>query len=242
MGDVVDFDENVATFYGEALKILSKYPKLEILRKDNIVYLSGELDLFDNAGILQDSYFIEILPTENYPYQFPYLYERGGKIPRNIDWHVHNDGHCCIKTMPEEWLTCKNGINLDYFILSEVIPYLYNQTFRRLNGYFLNERSHGVLGKIEFFQELFATKSLSKVISWLIFVIFNQEPNRVADCFCDSKIRYRLCHRDAFRKLKKLDSQELLLVLKQLVFSSYYLEENPIEAVRLRNVFTNNAS
>jgi len=202
MGEVLNVDVNIAIFHAEALKILSKYPKLEILRKDNTVFLSGELDLIDDAGILQDSYFIEIHPTENYPFQFPYLYEKGDKIPLNIDWHVYNDGHCCIKTMPEEWLTCKNGINLDYFILSEVIPYLFNQTFRRLNGYFLNERSHGILGEIEFFQELFATKSLSKIITWLNFVMTNREPNRVSDCFCGSKIRYRLCHREAFRKLK----------------------------------------
>lgn len=239
MDEVVNLDANVAIFYGEALKILSKYPKLEILRKDNTVFLSGELDLIDDAGFLQDSYFIEIHPTENYPFQFPYLYEKGGKIPLNIDWHVYNDGHCCIKTMPEEWLTCKNGISLDYFILSEVIPYLFNQTFRRLNGYFLNERSHGILGEIEFFQELFATKSLSKIISWLIFVMTNQEPNRVSDCFCGSKIRYRLCHREAFRKLKKLDSQELMLILKQLVLSPHYFKANPTEAVRLRKVLTN---
>lgn len=238
MGEVVNFDANVAIFYGEALKILSKYPKLEILRKDNTLFLSGELELIDDAGILQDSYFIEIQPTENYPFQFPNLYEKGGRIPVNIDWHVYGDGHCCIKTMSEEWIICKNGITLDYFILSEVIPYLFNQTFRRLNGYFLNERSHGILGEIEFFQELFATKSLSEIVSWLIFVISNQELNRVSNCFCGSKIRYRLCHREAYRKLKKLDNHELILIEKQLVFSPHYLQANPTEAIRLRNILT----
>lgn len=224
-------------FYKESLEIINKYPKLRIENFEKSKILIGEIDLIDESGIIQDSYHIEIHPTQHYPFQFPYLYEKGGRIPINIDWHVYPDGHCCIKTIVEEIIVCKNGIALDYFIELEVKPYLFNQTHRRLKGYFLNERSHGILGEIEFYQEVFKTKSLLKIIEWGIFILNNDEPNRVSDCFCGSTSKYRKCHREAFRKLKDLGNAALSESLKNIIFSRYFYKSNPTSAVQYRRFF-----
>ncbi|MDI9859339.1 hypothetical protein [Flectobacillus roseus] len=224
----------IESFYDEALSILPNYPKLNVVRENNLVKIFGELDLFDLNGIHQDTYNLEIIPTANYPFEFPLVYEIGNKIPNNIDWHVHTDGHFCIKTIPEEKITCCKGIKLNEFIEFEIKPYLFNQTFRRLNGYFLNERSHGLIGEIEFYQEVFKTKSITNIIKNIHHILTQPEPNRVSNCYCGSDMKYRKCHRDAYQKISSIGRNNLEVLISRLIFSDLFFEENPLLATRIR--------
>lgn len=136
----IEFEKQV----NEALLV---FPSLSFMEKDGIPRVKGQIDLLSSDGAFIDQYDVEIVATERFPKTFPYVFETGGKIPTNYDWHVYEtDGHCCIKTNPEEMIICNRGITLVGFIEKEVKPYLFNQTFRRLNGYFYQERSHGLKG------------------------------------------------------------------------------------------------
>lgn len=138
------------------------------------------------------------------------VYEIGGRLPINIDWHVYeSDGHCCIKAFPEEVLICKSGITLESFIEEQLRPYFYNQKHREVNGFFLNERSHGVKGNVEFFEEVFKTKNIQIIISGLEFIQLRKEPNRVQTCFCGSGKKYRKCHQKTYRTLHLFSDEEL---------------------------------
>ncbi|RYX87682.1 hypothetical protein EON73_00920, partial [bacterium] len=172
-------------FKKEALALADLYPDLLLQPDGDTPALSGLIYLPGEEGEICDTYQIRIVPTNEYPNRFPLLFETGGKIPINFDWHVfETDGHCCILTLPEELLICKNEITLLDYIEKQVKPYLFNQTFRRLHGYFLKERSHGITGWIEYFSELFQTTNILKIVSWLRFILKGQEPNRVQLCFC----------------------------------------------------------
>lgn len=215
--------KGIDLFLSEADGINRLFPKLQSIEKNNLPIISGELDLMDENGILKDIYSIEIHPTQDYPDHFPHVFETGGKIPKNIDWHVYeSDGHCCIKTLSEEILTCKNGITISSFIENEVKPYFFNQTFRRLQGYFLNERSHGVSGEIETFKSILRTDNILNVAQWLLFISKRQEPIRVDKCFCGSS-KYRQCHRDAYRKLTKFSDHELKFFIKEIIGSKEFI-------------------
>lgn len=192
-------------FESEIARVLEKYPKLSIFPADNITILKGEVDLIDEFGEYRDTYSIEVHPVSEYPQKFPYVFESGGRLPWNADWHVYeSDGHCCIKVEPEEILICKRGITLLSFIEKQVMPFFFNQTFRRINGYFINERSHGLLGVIEYYQDIFNEKHIAKLLRLMDFVLDNEEPNRVSICFCGMKNKYRKCHRDAFRLIHEI--------------------------------------
>lgn len=180
--------------------------------------LKGFLPLVSVLGELIDSYQIRIVCSSEYPLRFPLVYEVGGRIPINIDWHVHGDGHACICSIPEEVILCSNGINLKDFIEDQVKPYFYNQKYREMNGFFLKERSHGLKGNIEFFQEVFKTKNLYHIAKTLHYIKSNPEPNRVQNCFCGSGNKYRSCHREVFRMFKKLPNQNLNFFIKILLF------------------------
>ncbi len=205
-------------FSAEAHDVVNSYEKLRLTEKNEKVIISGELDLVDSQGNQHDTYTIEIYPDSDYPNRFPLLFEVGGRIPKNIDWHVfEDDGHCCIRTLPEEILSCRKGINLTDFMKNEVEPYFYSQTFRRLNGYFLNERAHGFIGDIEFFSEVLETKDIREMIQWLYFILHRKEPNRVAKkCFCGKNMMYRHCHRNAYRKLAMFSDKELKYFINRL--------------------------
>lgn len=201
-------------FESEFTGVLEKYPKLFVAVSDNRKILKGEIDLIDEFGEYRDTYSIEIHAVAEYPYRFPFVFEKGGKLPWNADWHIfENDGHCCIKVEPEEILICKKGITLLNFIELQVIPYFFNQTFRQVNGYYINERAHGLLGVINFYCEKFKEKSTQKLITLMEFVLYNPEPSRVSKCFCGNGNKYRKCHRDGYRMLHEIGLENVFIHL-----------------------------
>lgn len=162
----------------------------------------GDLILRDEAGTIIDRYSIKIVPNENYPTRFPWVFETGGRIPVNIDWHVFPDGHCCIKAIPEEILLCSRGITLLWFINEQLVPYFFNQKYREMNGFFLYERSHGQLGTLEYFQDHFDTLNLPLILKLLKEVKNGKERKSNSKCVCGSGRKFRKCHRRSLRTLR----------------------------------------
>lgn len=211
--------------YKQAFRIHAKgialsYPGLGYAdNPDGCPQVSGTVVLTDEAGAYLDSYQVTIKPGENYPYAFPLVFETGGRIPVNIDWHVFADGHCCIKSIPEEILLCKGGITLDWFISAQLKPYLFNQKYRELHGFFLRERAHDMEGNIAFFTDLLKTKDLLLVARVLLFVSRRSEPSRTSRCFCGSNLKYRKCHRDHYRLLSAFSNHQLDFFIKMVAAS-----------------------
>lgn len=204
-------------FKSQIAEAIDSFPGLTSFIKDGVPGLTGKVELIDVDGNCHDEYSVKILATGTFPNSFPLLFEIGGQIPKNYDWHVYEtDGHCCIKTTPEEILACKKGITLKRFIEDEVKPYLFNQTFRRLNGFFSQERSHGFMGSLEFLQEVFETKNINLIKNGLLFISRRKTPNRTAMCFCGSGKKYRKCHRDTYENLSVLSDDHLNTILDQI--------------------------
>jgi len=217
----------VSLFLEEALIVEQDFPDLKLFHPENDVpYIEGILNLKDERGILIDSYEIKIVPSDNYPSRFPIVYEIGKRIPPNVDWHVYpSSGNCCIASFPEELLFCKKGINLLSFIKDRITPYFFNQKHREVHGYFLNERSHGTLGNLEFFIDILKTTDFLKICFLLNFIKKEKEPKRPNACFCGNGKKYRHCHKGAYRKLKEFTDKELDHFIS-VSFSQYQLSVN----------------
>lgn len=227
-------------FIIEALKLLTDYPRLGLISKDNRTVLGGDFELYDESNTFLDSYKVEICPTDAYPYQFPLVYEIGKKLPINIDWHVYPDGHLCIKTIPEEQITCARGITLKYFLEEELKPYLFNQVHRRTFGYYKSERSHGMRGVLEFYEGFFKTRDLLEIVSLLTFIATGNEPGRSSECFCNRDVLYRKCHRDQYRKMKLLGREAIFTLLSDLIHYPLFFSRHPLEVMKLRQQINNN--
>lgn len=190
-----------------------QYPSLVEINIGGTPALKGIVSIVDRHGKHWDDYEIEIHCSERFPDEFPRLFETSGKIPRIGDWHVYEDtGSCCTKIPPEEILRCKKGITVTQYINEEVLPYLFNQTHRRVEGYYINgEYSHGGLGLLEYYSQKLNTKDdFMYTLNLLKFIAMNDQPNRTSICFCGSGSKFRHCHKEAFIELKSLGKDVLV--------------------------------
>src|SRR6202008_2239035 len=111
--------------------------------ENGISILKGVLDIPNDHNEIVDSFLIEIHFVKCFPYCFPVLYEIGGRIPDEADWHKFQDGSCCITVAPDEKLKCKNGINVSQFIRQHAIPYFANYLYKKITTKYKNgEYSH----------------------------------------------------------------------------------------------------
>jgi hypothetical protein len=205
---------NNERFIQDIEEACTQFPKFEAAsRDDGVVFLRGELDIVDRDGKFWESYQIEIHPTDEYPSRFPLVYETSGKLPPIGDWHINEDTKtCCITVLPEEILICKGGITLSQFLRNNVTPYFFNQTFRRVEGYYCNgEYAHGIYGVFQYYDNILSSgNDLRKAIKLMIQIASGQRPGRTHNCLCGSKVKFRKCHREAFDKLEGIGKSNLL--------------------------------
>ncbi|KAB1157812.1 hypothetical protein [Flavobacterium luteum] len=212
-----------SVFEQEAKEVINKYKELSFKIEDGIPCVFGTVILDDEYGNIEDTYQIEIKAVIDYPFSFPLLFETGGRIPRNIDWHIfEKTGNCCIASPPEEFIICNSGINLISFIENQVKNYFYSQIFRNQNGYFLKERSHGSKGWIEFFEETFMTNNIFNIEFGLNQILEGKKIDRVSDCFCGSGKKYRKCHKKSYDVLSKLTLDNVHLFMNALRDTNEY--------------------
>jgi hypothetical protein len=194
-------------FTSQLKEAITVFPSLYEAISENKKILKGSLPVVDREGKHWEDYDIEIHCPGNFPYEFPILYETSGKIPKIGDWHIYeNTLSCCVKVHPEEILRCKKGITVTEYIQEEVLPYLFNQTHRRVEGYYVNgEYAHGAAGLFQFYAGILKTGTdIELTLQLMNFIATHERPSRTSFCFCGQKIKFRNCHRDAFDKLKAI--------------------------------------
>ncbi len=179
------------------------FNKLSIVEAEGKQILKGELEIIDATGKLWDTYQIEIKGSSSYPLGFPKLFETADAFPKIADWHVYeNDKSCCIDVPQNEIILCKNGLNVVEYMKRFVIPYFANQSYRIREGYYLyGEYSHGIFGRIEFYQSKLKAKSPKELIKMFDLIIRDFQLDRTAYCpFCN-KVKFRKCHKKVFKEL-----------------------------------------
>lgn len=197
------YDKFISQLY-EAQEL---FPTLKQIEVNGKIILRGVLAIIDREGKHWENYEIEIHCTENFPNEFPRLFEISGKIPRIGDWHIYEDtGSCCTNIPPEEILRCQKGITVTEYIKEEAVPYFFNQTHRRVEGYYINgEYSHGGRGLFEYYSKELVTGNDSKLTLALIkFIATQNKPARTSFCFCGKREKFRHCHKSSFEKFKLL--------------------------------------
>lgn len=189
-------------FQSQIPEVIEKFPTLRIT-EDEDIYLTGTIDIIDNTGKKWDTFAIEIRPSDGFPYRFPLLFETGNKIPRIPDWHVNGDGSCCVDVEPSEILFCRNGITVLQYLKAKAIPFLSNQAYRRIEGFYASgEYPHGNAGIYKFYSNMLHIQNVQDVLKLLNYIIRNDRPNRTSLCFCGSRKKFRHCHRESFDKIK----------------------------------------
>jgi len=213
-------------FENDIIAVPETFDKLDIVELDGEKFLKGEVDIIDTSGKLWDTYQIEIKGSGKYPYSFPKLFETAGAFPKIVDWHVYefDDKSCCVDITPNELILCKDGLNVSEYIQSFAIPYFANQSFRIREGYYLyGEYSHGIFGRIEYYQSKLKAKNPKELIQMFDLIIKDYNPDRTKYCpFCN-KIKFRKCHKAVFKELSTIKEFLAWDGLEQLIpfFKAY---------------------
>lgn len=204
-------------FQNELVTAVQKYPNLVIKHDNQEVYLKGILDIPNGSGNIEGSFLIEIRSVEKFPYRFPKVYEVGGDIPNHIDWHKYSNNLCCLTVEPDEIVMCNKGITLVNFIENIVIPYFANQLYRKIEGRYLNEYSHGFLGIYEYYADLFKENRVTVWLGYLDKTFSAQKKMRNEKCYCGSGQKFKICHLQVEQKLKILGKEKILIDIKNII-------------------------
>lgn len=189
---------------------LKYYPNLKKVYRDNHWKLYGEIFIkIPKTGEVIDTYNVEMTYPKNYPNNLPIVKELSGKIPITPDRHVYLSGKLCLMAPPEEILLCiKSKIDSLYFIRRILVPYLANQTLINagLPGFLKGERSHDFSGIIEFWKDLCKTKDIEIVFNCMEIVFKKTVILTQSKCFCGSQKKYKHCHFNAIKDMKRYNS------------------------------------
>ncbi len=205
-------------FKDQLIEVIRLYPNLEIKKDINeLLYVKGILDIPNDAGETTGSFLIEVHHQLGFPFRFPKLYETGGVIPCDIDWHKYTDESCCITVLPDEILECKGGITVADFIERFAMSYLANHLYRVKEGEYLNgEYAHGAPGLTQFYEKLLLTTNKTTWIDYYKYTFQNKKIpcGRNDTCLCGSGKKFKHCHSDVFHKLRLIGEEQVLANFK----------------------------
>jgi hypothetical protein len=152
-------------------------------------------------GEVVDYYLVKIFIPPHYPKSVPTVWEIGGRIPRDVDWHVNNYGALCLFMPAERWKYWPKGSTFLDFLKKPVNDFFLSTTYRFQTGeYPFGERPHGRDGVIQYFVEELGTEDEEIILTCLEY-LSRKEPKGHWPCYCGSGKKMRECHFDEITKL-----------------------------------------
>lgn len=217
-------DRSQTLFNDQLDEAIQYFPQLKKVVGSDGEFLKGILDIPNDEGTIIGSFMIEIKYRNGFPNRFPKLFETGGDIRNEADWHKYPDGSCCITVEPDELLICRNGITVLEFIQKHSIPYFANHYHKLITGKYKNgEYAHGPEGTFQFYSTLFKTSDMKKWIEYYnhVFKKKSIQIGRNDLCFCGSGQKFKVCHEKVFQDLKwlgeKAVGQQFVQILKLVI-------------------------
>jgi len=188
------------------------YPDLGLKLCDNGYALySGKIAFsanFQDLGLIEDEFEVEIMFPVDGMDKVPSAKEIGGRIPRDIDYHVARDGIMCLGAPLDIRRKFKEQPSLQSFIDKVLIPFLYSFRFKQEHGYMpYGELSHGGKGIIEYYRELFDTDSELKALELLKILVEDNYRGHIP-CPCSRGERLRNCHGPQIREIQQFQTKE----------------------------------
>jgi hypothetical protein len=194
-----------AIFEKDLRATLGTFPKLCYTCGKKLLFVDGELDICDQQGTYWGTFQIRILLSHAYPYCVPLLYEKSKIIPRNIDYHIDENGLCCVDIDHKLLVRSKHGLTIQTYLVEWVYPYLANQLHRiKETKYAGGEYAHYFAGVRQFYSEDLRLND-EAAIKMLEAILSKVNDGRNNLCPCGSGIKLKRCHWNAYTFLKSLD-------------------------------------
>jgi len=190
---------------------LDKYPIFFLAEEtETAITLDGKIDIIDVDGNYWDSYDVRIkVPTIKYPNIIPEVYEISTKIKREQDWHIAEDGACCLDITHQLLLLKNIGIDLISFYQNKIYPFFTNHQYKLQTGNYANGDYPHEFDGVKYYY----AKELNLIESELIIKILKQIttsklPKKEAMCICGQS-KFKHCHLSTVTKLIQFGQHQL---------------------------------
>ncbi|WP_194766493.1 hypothetical protein [Tamlana sp. I1] len=147
-------------------EFINRYYKFRVIdyNRNGCVLIEGYISIVDvNGDIWSANYKVQIaIPVSNYPNVTPAVKEISTKIERNWDYHISEEGICCL-AIPHKLLVAeRRGINFTQFYQEFIYPFFTNHQHKLRTGKYANgEFEHHEKGILQFYSEELKTKDLT---------------------------------------------------------------------------------
>jgi len=195
-------------------QFLDDYPGMSTSpHSDSGVCLRGKFHF--NADVsghekIEDSYTLEIIVPEKYPREIPKVRENGGKIPRDGNYHINQDGSLCLGSPLRLLKKNYSFPNLSGFAKNCLIPFLYAVSYKLRNGgdFILGELPHGDQGIVDDYSQMFGLTEVSQIAQAIQLLGVEKKIANKQPCPCGCGKRLGVCsfhHKlNEFRKMAPL--------------------------------------
>ncbi len=189
------------------------FPKLSfrkaIKEREKVWVVEGELDICDQIGQYWGTFEVAIYLPASYPYCTPKVKELSKQIRRDDDWHIDNNGICCLDIEHRMLQMQMTGVNLTSFIKNKVYPYFANHIFKQNEGHYAaGEFKHSFEGVVQFYREDLNIETPELAVGVLKGIMSKTLPLRNEPCLCNTK-KYKNCHMQSVEFLRSLPVDRL---------------------------------
>lgn len=182
--------------------VMQRYPMFELILSENSYVLRGKFTLDHIFGDVRmtGEFDLEIVVSDQFPTIIPVVKVLSNCIADDYP-HRYEDGTLCLASDLELKVFFSQESDICTFIEKYVVPYFYTYRYYEEYGvYPFGERSHGMLGNLEYIKELFAVDEWKKVCDIVLFIAQSSYRGHHL-CPCGSGKRMRNCHGDIIRKV-----------------------------------------
>lgn len=199
----------------DLLAVKEAYPKLEYHEKGGSKMLLGVLDICDVRGVHWETFRVKILIPKTYPRGVPELYELSRIIDRGGDFHVSDNGFCCVDMEHELLVRASREFSLNSFISEYVYPFFTNHLYKKFTGkYASGEYAHDFEGVEMFYKEELNLGNPKIAIHVIKALLSNSLPSRNDDCICGLDAKFKNCHESQLKFLRSTGVQRLKMDLE----------------------------
>lgn len=159
---------------------------------------------------VQGAYSLLIKVPATFPREAPQVFETGGRIKREADYHVLANGALCLGTLMELNQRAKRCRSLLAFTEECLVPYLsaarLGEEGREVPP-LLKELAHGRSGLVADYLDIFGLTSTNQLVYAMRLLLWPQDMAYAQPCPCECGQRLDFCHyRQKFDELQRQHS------------------------------------
>lgn len=180
-------------------QFLSDYPGMSIAPcSDAGVCLLGNFRFkakVPGGNKIDDSYKLEIFVPDKFPQALPKVKEIGGKIPREGNFHINQDGTLCLGSPLRLLRKVHSDPNLTGFVNKCLVPYLYAVSYKLIHGgdFVFGELAHGKQGIVDDYSLMLGLKKGSQVAQAIQLLGLKKRIANKRSCPCGCGKRLGMC-------------------------------------------------